>query len=1640
MGGFISILINSVTWLWNLITTLFIFPINLARAIWSFLTSAGSYILFILPAILLILTALVVLEIHQPVLQIVDDAIVLLWTPLMNITIILIDLIRIAWNIVICPWNLMQLNYRLFGIVMMNIMLDCDVWQDIFLELVNAIEELFTFIFEWFGNLFILDFDARIDSVPFWETVGDMFVALGENLKCLCGEMDFIVDPIISWFDNENVFCILDGMLNVPWMFPRMIAKSITDAARPEINILFDEICTIICCFISYLNDVLLTIINFFIELINLFIVLVTDPECILDPDDDDCDTFEPLTLDILCPWCHFLSFFIRAIQIAVDGIIHIDIFFVNDGGDPYFFDLPLDLVYDEIRALAQCFKELLGNITECFGCTISDFILFWLEWFVQITELVQDGSFDFDEIVALYDSFIENFKCMLLEAASIDPGFCLDAVVCYLMHFVELIGMFLDIFNELLELDWESLDGDGVFDTIRNIVEIVACWILDTIILWGQIITLCIQDNDLIDLWDNITTQFQTFKDQVIDCIMEFLESIYHFANALAVVASSGTTTEIEDAFNLWLDDWISIINCIFDFINEIFCYIIDSVVFADITLGNPPDNGYSIKECLESQDSLEACICYTIESILETVFEDVDIPCPAKKRSEMPNTGAFESAHKSYGAASGYMNSEQQQVLIDRWEQAIETEEYDTYNWLKRLSGDTDEEIATTTNSCDYMMQKYTVSDYWMMSTSESFQYTMCVLLLRKGHQLRRDTGYDRTDFYYNSDLIKDYVHDTTDGINGMINSILKTTAWHKLQKPLNNILLDDRADRRKNTNTTAIINKYGRDISTPVSLRETGIFSGNHQATDRLSHIYHSYNIENNLSRTTIKAIDHFIERSGFYQKIIGSDDNTKKDIGDGYSYPGSTYVKVGTSLSKGVVALSKSISGLIKGFYGLHRGFQASGVYVRATEHGKRILDQYLSSQEVEDRDIYETAQEEINELRDNMEKGGTYQNGMDSGQVFERFWDSDYQPTHHVIHRMGRLEYTSTQLRDKMLRMRRLSHAINLYWNSYKYGVDYPVDPETGKVAESVPELRSLHKRILNLLDVDCAFVTETIFDVVGFLFECIPGYDNPLIGIPPFDKRNDPDSTAVGFPLDNKESLFDEKVHDAQHTEWYNWFVYNYTSREYREWLKNRTIGENGRPYEPIRPEVRKVPRHFVLLPPVYHSREWYMTAEERGYESFEDIMNAAVETRQSRHTHSKRTNPVPPKSFTLSGAIVDAFEFIIELLFGAGTTFADLYGYLFDFFTNFTTDINAPEKGFWFYLSFHFICRFPESLNCTYGLGLTNGILVSLAITVGLLILSGLIFGSGVTSEIAIYILISFIPIVFAVSFGYSFVCTPAAPICFADEFVLLLEDMNIGCIPIFGGFFGTDLVCPVVPDTRTFPYNCAADIGFEDGFDNLAFIIAAWLPDSIYEFLLGTGTDIPILSDIMELIRDNVGFVSATLQRFDYGSGVTPPLEDFHCFWITILNLVALIALAALVGYLLFVLLPPVLSLFFSLLRLLFRLFGLFAQCCCPRSSGIDEDLMYALAMYSDSSLYPEEDEEETDEEEDEEDEEEEEETEEEEEEEEEKKQTDNTGIGSQIPILRNRKKKKKNTTGSTLNNKHKIKKFIKDLKKEV
>jgi hypothetical protein len=253
------------------------------------------------------------------------------------------------------------------------------------------------------------------------------------------------------------------------------------------------------------------------------------------------------------------------------------------------------------------------------------------------------------------------------------------------------------------------------------------------------------------------------------------------------------------------------------------------------------------------------------------------------------------------------------------------------------------------------------------------------------------------------------------------------------------------------------------------------------------------------------------------------------------------------------------------------------------------------------------------------------------------------------------------------------------------------------------------------------------------------------------------------------------------------------------------------------------------------------------------------------------------------------------------------------------------TSDSDRPDVGLLYWLRFEFICNFPTSYNCSYGIGFEWALWYTLAAFIIIAVLAVNIFPFSLLS-VPLQLIgwpLAFAAVFFALGFGFPITCMvpvpfistgfgvpeclPAQALAFADKYIT-----NCYSPLIIPSYMIAGPLCPA--DGQIDVLDCR-DVGVSDGITNLLFL-GFWVFGSSFTnvVLQVTGT---VLAPIIPGVRE---YMQLTLDAMVNANPTQMQRETF-CFFATIYTMIPAIGVLIALAVVAYALLTPTLILLDSL-----------------------------------------------------------------------------------------------------------------------
>lgn len=313
------------------------------------------------------------------------------------------------------------------------------------------------------------------------------------------------------------------------------------------------------------------------------------------------------------------------------------------------------------------------------------------------------------------------------------------------------------------------------------------------------------------------------------------------------------------------------------------------------------------------------------------------------------------------------------------------------------------------------------------------------------------------------------------------------------------------------------------------------------------------------------------------------------------------------------------------------------------------------------------------------------------------------------------------------------------------------------------------------------------------------------------------------------------------------------------------------------------------------------------------------------VDWRMYRRAINENNARLGPAGFNFYGwAIARAEEFT---MWAIGSQADSWFSSVRDWILNPNTEIeDYPDVGLRYWVSWPFTCRFPQSVNCSLGIGLLEALKWVVPIFVGVIIV-GSQFLPVVTIPFQIVgYTISFFIALAAVAWHYPPGCAVlfpsfplpfgvAPPQCIADELIALGDFLFRPCyVPdVIPSYMVAGEICPSDPEAFINMVDCRI-VGVSDGLQNILFA-GYWAFGTSF-----SGTITSIVGSVMPVW---VPYFQTTFEDFENASPTHWDRLRFCFFW-TITTIALPLALIFVGGLVIGIILPPIIRFLLSLWRL--------------------------------------------------------------------------------------------------------------------
>jgi hypothetical protein len=262
------------------------------------------------------------------------------------------------------------------------------------------------------------------------------------------------------------------------------------------------------------------------------------------------------------------------------------------------------------------------------------------------------------------------------------------------------------------------------------------------------------------------------------------------------------------------------------------------------------------------------------------------------------------------------------------------------------------------------------------------------------------------------------------------------------------------------------------------------------------------------------------------------------------------------------------------------------------------------------------------------------------------------------------------------------------------------------------------------------------------------------------------------------------------------------------------------------------------------------------------------------------------------------------------------------------DWLTNPNTGIASwPDVGFAYWVRFPFVCNFPESVNCSIGIGLEQALIWVTVAFAAIIFVGSFIFPPATILFQIVGYPIAYFFVLMAIAYHMPPACmllTPSFPLpfgftipeCIFDDIIALLDKLIVQCyVPlIIPSYMVAGDPCPADPNQMIDMINCR-DIGVSDGLQNMLFL-GVWMLGHAFSDVVLAITSTTIGSWIPGMHP----FLVTTLADFSAASGTQRQRQVF-CFFATLPTIVTPAVFLFVVAISLAALVPAVITLIESI-----------------------------------------------------------------------------------------------------------------------
>jgi hypothetical protein len=211
------------------------------------------------------------------------------------------------------------------------------------------------------------------------------------------------------------------------------------------------------------------------------------------------------------------------------------------------------------------------------------------------------------------------------------------------------------------------------------------------------------------------------------------------------------------------------------------------------------------------------------------------------------------------------------------------------------------------------------------------------------------------------------------------------------------------------------------------------------------------------------------------------------------------------------------------------------------------------------------------------------------------------------------------------------------------------------------------------------------------------------------------------------------------------------------------------------------------------------------------------------------------------------------------------------------------------PDVGFRYWVRFPFVCNFPQSLNCSIGVGLEMGLLYTLITMLVVVVIGAYVFSPITLPFQFLTYPLAFVIILGAWAYHWSPICAfpppfVGIPMCLADDIYAFLNKWITNCyVPlVLPAYMVAGETCPADPTQYIDVLSCA-QIGIRDGFQNWLYL-GHWFFGTAF-----SDTFLQVSSAVFSAFLPGVHtYFARTLEAF-MSAGATDQERLTFCFWAT-------------------------------------------------------------------------------------------------------------------------------------------------------